>query len=417
MSVDTSPEAQFAKAIAAFGPITSPVILAVSGGSDSTALMHLAAQKFHADQLYVVSVDHGLRPEAKDEISQVAQQAAKLGLHHQIANWHWDGQGNLQASARSGRWTALADAAWARGANWILTGHTQDDQVETLLMRLARGSGVDGLTGMARQTSRDGLHLGRPLLEVSRAGLLDWLMANGIGWSDDPSNDDPRFDRVRARQMAEQLQSLGLTEKRVLQTIDHMRAAQTTLQEAAASFAGTQVVQDQGDLILSHDVLRLDRSDTPRRVFAAALRWVANRDYRPRFEQLLSVAEQALDGQTVTLGGVILTAEADGRTRLSRESAATLPTVCDDDGPSIQWDGRWRLNGPFTAGMTVKALGEGIRECQSWRDVGLPRHSLLASPSVWRDDALVAAPLAGLSNGWSARIVADFHSTAFAIED
>ena len=418
MPVKRTIDGQFTDAIGAFGRVDTPIVLAVSGGGDSTALMHLAARALTADQLVIVSVDHGLRDGSADEIAEVAAQARDLGLRHHAASWTWNGKGNLQAAARAGRWAALRAAASEHCATWVWMGHTQDDQIETALMRLARGSGVDGLTGMYPQIRRDGLRIGRPLLAMERADLRDWLRAEGIGFSDDPSNDDPRFDRIRARQLMQQLQSLGLTRKRLLQTIDHMQVAHVSLQTAARNFAQDHVRQDAGDLLLTGDVLDIDRSDAPRRVLAAAIGWVASRDYRPRFDQLRKAARQVREGRKVTLAGVVMTPESAGVTRITREAAATLPIMIDrPENGGATWDRRWFLEGPARTGMCIRALGAGIQFCPDSRASGLPRGSLMASPSIWLDDVLVAAPLARLHGGWSARIVADFHSTAFAIED
>lgn len=420
MPVGQTPDERFADAVGSFGVIKSPVVLAVSGGSDSTALMQLAARMLPPAQLVVVTVDHGLRPEAAQEIAEVAHQAEMLGLRHEIANWQWNGKGNLQAEARRGRFAALAKAAKAHGATWVWLGHTEDDQIETALMRLARGSGVDGLTGMYPQARRNGLLIGRPLLGIGREALRQWLSDHGIGWSDDPSNENPRFDRVRTRQMMAQLQSLGLTRKRLLQTIDHMQAAHVSLQEAARGFAQRYVRQDTVDLLLAPEVLAVEKADAPRRVLAAALAWISSRHYRPRFDQLREAAFQVRDGRTVTLAGVIMSPQADGWARLTREAAATASVEIGQDAArehGATWDKRWFLEGPLTPGLSIRALGDSVRDCPDWRASGLPRASLLGSPSVWQGETLLAAPLARLSNGWSARIVADFHSTAFAIED
>ena len=414
--------ARFARAIAKSRLSQEQKIgVAVSGGGDSIALMHLAVRLCGPDRLRVLTVDHGLRPEAKDEIALVAAQAAALGVDHTVVHWAWDGRGNLQAAARDGRWAAIRDWARMHDLQEVLLGHTADDQVETVLMRLARGSGVDGLAAMFASTQRDGLCLLRPLLAIARADLRAWLAAERIAWCDDPSNKDPRFDRVRARQLSEQLSALGLTRKRVLQTVDHMQAARVSLQAAAQAFALTHVRQDAGDLLFAPDVLDLEVADTPRRVMSAALGWVASRGYRPRFEQLLETAAQAREGATVTLGGCILAPEGDGTVRLMREAAATGAIIHQPRGSShdtgLLWDRRWFLEGPLADGLSIKALGDAVRHCPNWRETGLPRASLLASPAVWNGDTLVAAPLAGLRNGWSARIVADFHTSAFAIED
>lgn len=414
---------QFRHAVAAHQRqiASGPVGLAVSGGGDSIALMHLAARYLDREHLRVVSVDHGLRPEAADEIALVAVQAAQLGLPHDVLHWAWDGQGNLQAAARAGRWTAICRWADVHGIGTIFLGHTEDDQLETLLMRLARGSGIDGLTAMARADWRDGLRVVRPLLDMSREALRGWLRSERITWCDDPSNDDPRFDRVRARQMFAQLEMLGLSRKRLLQTVDHMQAAHVSLQRGAQDFARKHVRQDTGDLIFDAAALALDREDAPRRVIAAGFAWVGGAHYRPRFDSLLDAVQRVTKGQTVTLGGCIMMPHTAGGARLTREAAATLPVNRDSaptaDATGVIWDRRWFLEGPLQRGLTFRALGEGLTQCPEWRDFGLPRKSLLASPSVWQGNRLIAAPVAGVGNGWSARIVADFHSTAFAIED
>ena len=413
--------ARFQTALTAVTSSDQTIGLAVSGGGDSIALMHLAARYRSADRLRAISVDHGLRPEAKDEIALVAAQAKALGIDHFVAHWAWDGKGNLQAAAREGRWAAVRDWATMYNLREVWFGHTQDDQVETLLMRLARGSGIDGLTAMYPLSQRGGLRVFRPLLGHARADLRAWLRSQKIAWSEDPSNDDPRFDRVRARQMFAHLETLGLTRKRLLQTVDHMQAAHLSLQEAALAFAKRHVRQDAGDLILAPEALDLAKADAPRRVMAAAFLWVGSRSYRPRFEQMIEVVARARKGEIVTLGGCIMAPDQGGTVRLMREAAATSPTSGlqpDKHKPmGVFWDQRWYLEGPLQDDLTFQALGAGIKDCPDWRTCGMPRTSLLASPSVWRGDILIAAPLAGLSGGWSAQIVADFHTSAFAIED
>ncbi len=391
--------------------------LAVSGGGDSIAMMHLASRHLPPGNLHVVTVDHGLRPEAAAEITTVRRQAAALNLPHHVLQWTWNKQGNLQAAARAGRWAAIADWTQTHDITTVMLGHTEDDQVETVLMRLARGSGIDGLTAMARVDHRDGLRILRPLLDIARVDLRDWLRVEKIGWCDDPSNDDPRFDRVRARQMFKQLETLGLTRKRLIQTIDHMQAAHRSLQRAAQGFARAHVRQDAGDLIFAPEALRLDAEDAPRRVMSAGFMWISGNVYRPRFERMMDVVAQAGAGRKVTLGGCLLTPLPGGGLRMTREAAAT-PTVTRSvdqlEASGVMWDRRWFIEGPLTPGLTFSALGDGLRDCPDWRAVDLPRVSLLASPAIWSGDRLMAAPVAGFSNGWTAQIVADFHEHAFA---
>ncbi|WP_296423630.1 tRNA lysidine(34) synthetase TilS [Yoonia sp.] len=419
MSVDTDISARFRAAVDQCD--VAKIGLAVSGGGDSIAMMQLAARVCDRSRLHVVTVDHGLRPEAADEIAVVAAQADALGLPHCVLRWHWDGTGNLQAAARVGRWRAMV--AWAQHAHVgaVFLGHTEDDQVETILMRLARGSGVDGLAAMSRDAPRDGMRVLRPLLDISRQDLRDWLAANGIGWCDDPSNDDTRYDRVRARQMLGHLQDLGLTRKRLLQTADHMRAARKSLQIAAREFAERHVHQDVGDLVFDPVALDLEGADVPRRVMAAALSWVGGNAYRPRFAPMLDSVARACAGHAVTLAGCVLLPQKDGTLRVTREAAATQARIVRSadlpDADGIRWDRRWVIGGPLAPDLRIAALGDGVGQCPDWRAAGMQRVALVATPAVWQGDALIAAPIAGFGNGWTARIVADFHSAAFGIED
>jgi tRNA(Ile)-lysidine synthase len=311
---------------------------------------------------------------------------------------------------------------WAdrHGLAHVMLGHTADDQAETFLMRLARGSGVDGLAGMSADD--DFLFL-RPLLGVRRAALREVLTAKGVAWIEDPTNDDTRYDRIKARQMLPLLEDLGLTVDRVLATMGHMTRARISLGHAAAAFADRHVRAEAGDLVFAPEALAMIGGDSPGRVLAGAIRWIGGRDHRPRYAALVDMAAALRAGEARTLNGVRMLPEAGG-VRFSRELAAAREVVDAPEGASlVLWDGRWGLRPPerggvlrkatpgaFPPGLTIRALGEDIAQVKGWRDVGLPRASLMASPGVFRGAELVAAPVAGLQNGWTARIVADFRT-------
>ncbi|HSG37757.1 MAG TPA: tRNA lysidine(34) synthetase TilS [Paracoccaceae bacterium] len=397
--------------------------VAVSGGGDSMALLDLAHAwcKGRKIGLHSATVNHGLRPEAAGEADMVAAFCASRGISHDTIRWTgWDGKGNLQAAARNARRGLLADWAASQGLKAILVGHTADDQAETVLMRLARGSGVDGLAGIPARTGGDIPFL-RPLMGLGRTELRDYLIAEGIAWVDDPSNDDDAFDRVRARKMMSTLADLGLTQERLLQTAEHMQAAQKVLKAEALRRAKQDVTTDGGDLVLARSLLDMEASDTEPRLLAAAIGWVGGEAaYKPRFASLKDAAEAVLAGQTRTIGGVILSPQAGGKVRLTREAAAVagLQTEVDpENAPEAGyiWDGRWRLlptapQSRLPAGLKIRALGNGVLSCPDWRASGLPRASLAATPAIWSDNRLESAPMAGFLNGWTAIIAQDFLS-------
>ena len=190
------------------------ILLAVSGGPDSVALMWLAARWRRAlaqgPRLVAVTVDHGLRPEAAREARDAKRLARSLDLPHHTLRWTGPKPGTgVPAAARAARYRLLAQAARKHGATHILTAHTRDDQAETLLMRMLRGSGVAGLSAMARETERDGVLLTRPLLDVSKAQLIATLKKARIGFADDPTNRDRSFTRPRLRALMPMLAAEG----------------------------------------------------------------------------------------------------------------------------------------------------------------------------------------------------------------
>src|SRR6478609_9251520 len=180
------------------------IVLAVSGGPDSIALMWLAARWRRAlargPQLIAITVDHGLRPEAAREARDVKRLAASLDLPHRTLRWSGaKPKTGVPAAAREARYRLLAEVARAGGATHILTAHTRDDQAETLLMRMLRGSGIAGLAAMARQSERDGVWLARPLLDVPKSQLIASLNKAKIAFADDPTNRDTSYTRPRLR--------------------------------------------------------------------------------------------------------------------------------------------------------------------------------------------------------------------------
>ncbi len=372
--------------------------VAVSGGSDSVALLLLVREAAGRTgrPLAAITVDHGLRPESAAEAAAVAALCARLGVPHAVRRWQgWDGRGNLQAAARAARRGLIAAWAAERGIPAVALGHTLDDQAETVLMRLARGSGVDGLAGMAPSVRAEGLRWLRPLLGTRRAALRAWLAGQGVGWAEDPGNDDLRFDRIRARTALPALAALGIGPGRLAATARAMGRARAALEAATAALAGRAVEEGPaGDLALDPAALEGAPEELRLRLLAAALAWVSGAVFRPRLVRLeaaLAAIEQARVGHGLTLHGCVLRARA-GRIAIRREPARTAPAVPLAAG---RWDGRWQLEGkpPAGEGLTIGALGAGGLARLAWHPPGMARETLATTPAIWRSGELVAAPL------------------------
>ena len=380
--------------------------VAVSGGSDSTALLHLASDwaAERGVRLVAATVDHGLREAAAAEAEAVARTCAGLGVAHEVLTWRgWDGAGNVQAEARAARYRLLA--AWGRRErlDCVLLGHTMDDQAETVLMRLARRAGVDGLAAMAARFEREGQAFGRPLLGQRREELRGLLRVRGGDWIDDPSNEDARFDRVRARRALGSLAEIGIDAEALATVSENMADVRAALDWQVAGVAREAVRQEAGDLLVDLATIAEVPEEIRRRLLVAALSWVAGGAYAPRRDAVQRMLGQIAAGEGGTLAGCVF-AVRKGILRVAREPAAVAGL--ETAGPV--WDGRWCLDGPWQGAEILRALGEdGLAALEDWRAAGMPRQSLLASPSVWRAGRLIAAPLAGYGAGWRAELCPD----------
>ena len=220
------------------------IVLAVSGGPDSLALMLLIARwrrtLVRGPRLLAVTVDHGLRSEAAREAREVKRLARTLDVEHRTLRWiGTKPKTGVPAAARAARYRLLVQAARAAGASHILTAHTRDDQAETLLMRLLRGSGIAGLSAMAHETERDGIMLWRPFLDVPKSRLVATLNRAGIAFADDPTNRDVAFTRPRLRALLSALAVEGgdaRTFARLAARLARANAAVEVLTEGAARY-------------------------------------------------------------------------------------------------------------------------------------------------------------------------------------
>lgn len=371
--------------------------VAVSGGSDSLALMHLAARvgSGAAGGLRVACVNHGLRPEAAAEAQKVAHQAAMLGLPFTCLEWNGKAAaGNLQAAARGARRELLAGWAGDHRLDAILLGHTADDQAETVLMRLARGSGVDGLAAMSGRFEHGGAVFLRPLLDVKRQQLRDWLSEHGLGWSDDPSNANPRFARTRARTLLQGGALPGLEAEngaqRLSRTARQMAQAREVLRRAAADLAGEVVRLHGGAVFLDETRWRAAPADTRLRLLAGVLCWRAQQPLRPRFEALEALA----DAGQGALHGCLLRRASGGWLEITRELGA-LPVSAPlpgDKALRVLWDGgHWLLEGQHSqpGPLEIRATGRH----HQLRAPGLSSRQIAASPALWHGNTRVAVPL------------------------
>jgi len=444
--------------------------LAVSGGADSMALMHLVAGWWRARKnggeqpayrvshpspqdaqwppIVVLTVDHGLRPQSADEAQFVADHARELGLVHRTLVWAGEKpESGIQEAARAARYRLMAAAidaeasvereggagieaaAMAAGRRWLVTAHHQDDQAETFLMRLARGSGVDGL-GCMRPC--DTLSLGaeaghgaptrltvvRPLLAVPKARLVATLEATGAAWLEDPSNDQLGFERVRIRKAFAGFAAVGLTAPMIARSAERIARAAYALDRQMREDLARHVAVNGGlQAEIALDALLPATSVEPspperlvrilRRVLAtfggsaapASLEQVETLAELVQARAKVSVTPGWLAG--VTLGGCRIAGSDPRKLSVIREWGRDgLPEAPLPAGHEISWDGgRFRVAAAADApaGVMVRALGADgwlrlkqlVPALGDWR---APPAAVATLPAIWRSDELLAVP-------------------------
>jgi tRNA(Ile)-lysidine synthase len=308
----------------------SGILAAVSGGPDSIALMHCLARwasMGRHPRILVATVDHGLRLEAADEAAFVAGEASALNLPHRTLLWTGEKpKAGIQEAARKARYGLLVAHAREAGASHLVTAHNLDDQAETVLMRLSRGSGLSGLSGMRRETDRQGICHVRPLLDCPKSLLLESCRAQGWRFVVDPSNADERYARVRWRRLMPLLAEEGLTAGRLTRLAE--RAAQADealdLKAGQALARGEPHLEGEG-LSFKAAILADEPFEIALRVLEQALDQVGLGRENSRLHRLEACMERlrqaiaAGEALSLTIAGALVRLERSGRVSIGLE--------------------------------------------------------------------------------------------------
>jgi tRNA(Ile)-lysidine synthase len=418
--------------------IRLPIAVAVSGGADSMALLHLVAQWARSHErsaaaadgvppVVAVTVDHGLRAESAAEADWVGRQARLLGVDHVVLRW-------TGAKPRSGIQEAAREARYALMTEWasreslpiprqILLAHHLDDQAETVLMRLGRGSGVDGLSGMRETEVRVGLQLGhpveerlveyvRPLLSIPGARLRATLSEAGAKHIEDPSNQDVRHERVRVRQAVGERERLGLSAEALGLTARRLWAARAALDTAQFDLARAAVdLHDGAWASIDPGMLAAAPQEVALRLLQALIPAFGGQRSPPgrgQLEALLdTLAAPGAEGRT--LAGAMISRvrvrDAEAGARVSRIAVhrepgrKPLPEIALGPGQGIWWDRRFYVSASAQLNRDARVVPLGStafarlkREFSAIAALPLPARAAATLPSVWCGAELIAVP-------------------------
>jgi tRNA(Ile)-lysidine synthase len=410
---------EFALLIEAFAPLAPKLALAVSGGSDSMALA-LCVKRWLKKPYEATAfiVDHGLRKESAAEAEHVRAALAKLGYKAEILRWrHGPVARRLHEAARKARYDLLLEACHKRGIGALLFAHQREDQAETILMRFAKGSGIEGLAGMKAESRRENIRILRPFLSIPRARLTATCVAAKTPFVSDPSNTSEKFARGRLRRVMPHLATEGFTIERLLDLgirANDVRAALDHYVEAFLRVAGK--VDMAGTIRLDLEHLRAIPQAVGERALSVSLHMIGGDDYAPLHAPLVTLlkalcADQSMPGRT--LHGCFIYKDKRHVT-IMREYAAINEAPPIAPGETLIWDHHWciTLDPKAEKGFRIRPLGNPPhklleRLAPHLRKLVPQGRARATLPSLWRNEKLALVP-ALLGTGYESPVSAMF---------
>ncbi len=400
--------AEFAAAMAGLAPYESRpcVAVAVSGGADSMALAHLAQRWVNRRQgsLAALIVDHGLRPESAAEAKQVAGWLrARDMTAHVLTRIGPIPAADIQAAARTARYHLLLEWCASHGVVHLLLGHHLDDQAETFLLRLGRGSGLNGLAAMATLVERPAARLLRPLLAFTRARLHATARRARLPWIEDPSNRDPRHARARLRAALPALGDDLAAAARLAATARHLGRARAALDAACGDLLGRGVtLHPAGFLLLDSARFRSAPDEISLRALSRCVATIGGAAYGPRLDRLARLHAAMIDDPptrplTRTLAGCRISRQVSGVVVINRETAAVgSPAPLPRRAGHLMW-GLYSVKFPANGGgVRIAALAGGRRQLAGHPGLkSIPAAARPILPAIWRRDDVIAVPHVG----------------------
>lgn len=373
--------------MAAVGPFERRphLAVAVSGGADSLALCLLtdAWARERDGRVTALTVDHGLRPGSAQESALVKTWLSERGIDHVGLTWTEDKPGSgIQAAARRARYRLMADWCREAGVLHLLLGHHRRDQAETVLMRMARGSGPDGLAAMAPVVETVSVRLLRPLLDMAPERLRAFIKAIGQPWIEDPSNTDSRFARTRVRATLPGLAATGVTTEALADQAQRMGEARSRLDEAEAVLMARGCrLHPAGFAWLDVSTITAAPKDVQARVLGRLLGLVGGRQYRPSGDKLARVVREVVDGgaAAATLGGCALH-RYGGALLVYRESRGLPSPQPVSASASLFWDGRFAIRLATEGGDLNEPVWLAPIGAAGWREMVQDRPELRRHP-------------------------------------
>lgn len=388
------------------------IACAVSGGADSMALillLHAWQKQYPHISITALTVDHQLRESSSREAHDVHRTLTDLAIPHVILTWKGEKpDSNIQAEARQARYRLMTEWCHQHKATCLLTAHHHGDQAETVLMRIVRGSGIDGMSAIAEASIYNDITVIRPLLHASKEALQAYLTQQHVAWIDDPTNTHKRYSRTHMRHVIQQADTLlGLSPElltsRLASIAAHMQRAKNYLDAQVLDYHRDAVIyRELGYAKISYESFTMLHEEIGLRVLRQVLCHISGNATSPRFEHLESMYSALIAGALTaktTLHGCIVW-RRKGDIVVMREPHACIEQMVIDTPATYRWDGRFLCHvsciGNYSM-LTLKALGQrGWLSIQKHVDKEgyriADKQVLYTLPALWHDDQVVAVP-------------------------
>ena len=373
--------------------LESRIAVAVSGGADSLSLCLLADEWARATgrSIVALSVDHALRPQSAGECHFVKGTLSAYGIEHHTLVWEGEKPlSGIQAAARQARYQLFQDWCQNEGIIDLLVGHHQNDQAETFMLRLVRGSSVDGLSAMKSASTFGNLRVLRPLLNVPKEALVTYLEDRELSWVEDPSNKDESFDRVKMRNAMEVLSAIGLTPERLSKTALSMQRVRTCLEGITEKWLNrnTKLFQE-GYILLNFSALESEDEEVVLRGLRRIGMDVSGDTYPPRLERLERLLRNLRLKEDGTLMGC--------RWIVQNETVLICREVRDTSFPNNIYSIDFKDK---SSDLYMRVLGEDgwkllLSQMPELRHTNLPKPVIYALVSFWDEEGVSVVPHLG----------------------
>ena len=388
--------------------IDSKIAIAVSGGVDSMVLMNLAKESdfLNDKNVFILVVDHGLRAESKQEAKFVKNEAKKLGFPTRILKWKGSKPNKrIQEEARNKRYSLLINFCRENNINNLYLAHHLDDQIETFLFRMFRGSGLQGLTSFSSSYERNGLTLIRPLIDTPKSELISYARRKKINWVEDPSNENQKYDRVKLRKVLPLIYKEGFDKKVFLKSVKKLRLANQALDQITKEFVLKYVTINKNiSIFINQELFLTAPEDVQLRVLQNTIRiFSGERYYSPDYLKILNLMNWARSDNDIsakTLGGTIFRKRKGGIILYKEvKKLNEIKPIKLSKSKYTAWDNRFLIKINKSVKGEISYLGnEGVKILKSKKILGkkgfngIPLTALYSIPAMWDGKRLISAP-------------------------